>query len=154
MGRAYLFYFLEHLDGFEVKFYDSFWISDEYGPYIYRFSQTGQLIQTIQPVNAVLPKDSSGALDFTSESDPATGRAANQGNFFFILIPSKLNISTMKDSKVSQSTRVPKPCTRCFNQLRSKTVAATRASRGSLRMTSRTLLSSPPWLENGSFHSH
>ena len=73
---------------FEVKFYDSFWIGDEY---IYRFSKTGQLIQAIQPVNAVLPKDSSGALDFTSESDP--------------------------------------------------------------RAMSQTTLSSPPWLENGSFHS-
>ena len=153
-GTCVFLLYVEHLYGFEVKSYDSFWISDEYGPYIYRFSQTGQLIQTIQPVNAVLPKDSSGALDFTSESDPATGRAVNQGNFFFILIPSEFNISIMKDSKVSQSTRVPKPCTRCFNRLQSKTVAATRASPGSLRMTCRTPLSSPPWLENGSFHSH
>ena len=38
MGRAYLFYYVEHLHSFEVKSYDSFWISDEYGPYIYRFS--------------------------------------------------------------------------------------------------------------------
>ena len=96
---VFCFYF-QRLHGFEVGFCHRFWISDEYGPYIYRFSQTGQLIQTIQPVNAVLPKDSSGALDFTSESDPATGRAANQGNFFFILTPSRLDISTMKVSKV------------------------------------------------------
>ena len=59
---------------------DSFWISDKYGPYIYRFSPTGQLIQTIEPFNAVLPQESSGALDFTSESDPATGRSVNQVN--------------------------------------------------------------------------
>jgi len=86
-GTCVFFYHVEHLHDFEVKSCDSFWISDEYGPYIYRFSQTGQLIQTIQPVNAVLPRDSSGALDFTSASDPATGRAANQGSLFFILFP-------------------------------------------------------------------
>lgn len=57
----------------------TFWISDEYGPYIYRFSADGNLIQTIQPVDAVLPYDSQGELSFTSEVDPATGRAGNQG---------------------------------------------------------------------------
>ena len=43
-------------------------------------------IQTIQPVDAILPRDSSGALSFTSNSDPATGRAANQGKFYLISI--------------------------------------------------------------------
>ena len=41
-----------------------------YGPYIYRFCQTGKLIQTIQPINAghlrILR-----ALDIISESDPS-----------------------------------------------------------------------------------
>lgn len=62
-----------------------FWISDEYGPYIYRFAANGSLIQTIQPPAAILPLDSSGALDFTSETDPTTGRAGNQGLFFIVL---------------------------------------------------------------------
>lgn len=57
----------------------SYWVSDEYGPYIYRFSGDGQLIQTIQPPSAILPRDSDGNLNFTSESDPTTGRADNQG---------------------------------------------------------------------------
>lgn len=56
----------------------TFW-SDEYGPYIYRYSADGKLIQTIQSPNAFLPRDSSGALKFTSDDDPATGRSANQG---------------------------------------------------------------------------
>lgn len=55
-----------------------YWISDEYGPYIYRYTAAGALIQTIQPPAAVLPIIS-GALDFTSVDDPDTGRAANQG---------------------------------------------------------------------------
>ncbi|KAK0493541.1 esterase-like activity of phytase-domain-containing protein [Armillaria luteobubalina] len=57
----------------------TYWVSDEYGPYIYRFSGDGQLIQTIQPPSAILPRDAEGNLNFTSDSDPTTGRAGNQG---------------------------------------------------------------------------
>ena len=57
-----------------------------YGPYIYRFLQTGKLIQTIQPINAghlrILR-----ALDIISESDPATGHTANQGSFSLSIFP-------------------------------------------------------------------
>lgn len=64
-----------------------FWISDEYGPYIYRFAANGNLIQTIQPPAAILPLDSSGALNFTSQTPPATGRTGNQGRFFHRSLP-------------------------------------------------------------------
>ena len=53
-------------------------MSDEYGPYIYSFTPTGQLIHTIQPPEAFLPYVN-GSLNFTSSVDPDTGRAANQG---------------------------------------------------------------------------
>ncbi|CAE6401815.1 unnamed protein product, partial [Rhizoctonia solani] len=33
----------------------SFWTSDEYGPYIYRFGENGTLLQVIQPPTAILP---------------------------------------------------------------------------------------------------
>ena len=59
-----------------------FWMSDEYGPYMYRFSSTGQLIQTIQPPKALLPF-TNGTLNFTSETDPTTGRVGNQGKSNF-----------------------------------------------------------------------
>ena len=67
----------------KLSFVISFWISDEYGPYIYRFSQTGQIIQAIQ---LVISRDYSG----------------DQGNLFLRLIPTsqKLNIFDMKGSKV------------------------------------------------------
>ena len=64
-----------------MRLNSSFWISDEYGPYIYRLTPSGQLIQTIQPPQAILPLTKKGALNFTSASDPTTGRAANQGTF-------------------------------------------------------------------------
>ncbi|KAF5348382.1 hypothetical protein D9758_010931 [Tetrapyrgos nigripes] len=57
----------------------SYWVSDEYGPYIYRFDANGQLIQTIQPPAAILPMNEDGSLNFTSVSDPNTGRVGNQG---------------------------------------------------------------------------
>ena len=53
-------------------------MSDEYGPHIYRFSPSGHLLQAIQPPNAFLPFIG-GTLNFASETDPDTGRAANQG---------------------------------------------------------------------------
>lgn len=60
-----------------------FWMSDEYGPYIYKFTSSGALIQAIQPPAAILPIDKSGNVNFTSVVDPETGRAGNQGKVFF-----------------------------------------------------------------------
>ena len=53
-------------------------MSDEYGPYIYRFDAQGGLLQTIQPPDAIVPLVD-GELNFTSVDDPDTGRAGNQG---------------------------------------------------------------------------
>ncbi|EIM83805.1 uncharacterized protein STEHIDRAFT_148606 [Stereum hirsutum FP-91666 SS1] len=57
----------------------TFWMSDEYGPYIYKFSSSGSLIKAIQPSAAILPLDKKGNVNFTSAVDPKTGRAVNQG---------------------------------------------------------------------------
>ncbi|KAH8103411.1 esterase-like activity of phytase-domain-containing protein [Cristinia sonorae] len=67
------------LEGLVLNKDGTFWVSDEYGPYIYRFEEDGQLLQVIQPPQAVLPQSSKGALTFTSDDDPDLGRAANQG---------------------------------------------------------------------------
>jgi len=56
----------------------TFWTSDEYGPYIYRFSASGDLIQVIQPPAAIVPIIDS-VVNFTGSVNPDTGRAANQG---------------------------------------------------------------------------
>ncbi|KAL7411305.1 esterase-like activity of phytase-domain-containing protein [Mrakia frigida] len=65
-------------EGLVVNADGTFYVSDEYGPYIYHFSATGSLLSTIAPPAAVLPmKD--GALSFTSDAFPDTGRAPNQG---------------------------------------------------------------------------
>ncbi|KAG8959321.1 hypothetical protein FRC03_008166 [Tulasnella sp. 419] len=56
----------------------SFWISDEYGPYLYKFSKRGSLRSVIKPPQAVVPYIG-GSIDFTSARHPDTGRAENSG---------------------------------------------------------------------------
>jgi hypothetical protein len=70
---------VQDVEGVVANADGTFWISDEYGPYIYRFSAGGDLIQTIKPVDALLPRDANGKLNFTSVANPTTGRSPNQG---------------------------------------------------------------------------
>ncbi|KAJ5111265.1 secreted protein [Penicillium argentinense] len=46
-----------------------FWISDEYGPYVYKFSAEGRMEQAIQPPQAFLPRRN-GTLSFSSNTPP------------------------------------------------------------------------------------
>ncbi|KAJ3567527.1 hypothetical protein NP233_g6309 [Leucocoprinus birnbaumii] len=57
----------------------TFWISDEYGPGVYRFSNQGKLLQSIPLPDALLPRDANGNLNFTSVVNPVAGRTPNQG---------------------------------------------------------------------------
>ncbi|KAF5353668.1 hypothetical protein D9758_008665 [Tetrapyrgos nigripes] len=88
----------------------SYWVSDEYGPYIYRFDANGQLIQTIQPPAAILPMDKDGDINFTSDDDPTTGRAGNQGFEGLTLDPinnvlyAMLQSATIQDGGDDKST--------------------------------------------------
>lgn len=50
----------------------SFWISDEYGPYIYRFDAAGQMIGAIRPVEAVIPRRN-GTQSFSASSPTVFG---------------------------------------------------------------------------------
>jgi len=67
----------------------SFFVGDEYGPYVYRFSATGRLISAIRPPEAFIPKRK-GKDNFSSNNpgpgasapdpaDPESGRQNNQG---------------------------------------------------------------------------
>ncbi|KAL4897746.1 esterase-like activity of phytase-domain-containing protein [Aspergillus ambiguus] len=46
-----------------------FWISDEYGPYIYKFNHAGKMVHAIQPPEAILPHRN-GSLSFNAASPP------------------------------------------------------------------------------------
>ena len=67
----------------------SFFVGDEYGPYVYRFAPTGRLLAAIRPPEAFLPKRN-GKDQFSSNNpgpggkapespSPETGRENNQG---------------------------------------------------------------------------
>jgi len=50
----------------------SFWISDEYGPYIYHYTAAGTLLGAIQPPEAFIPMRN-GAENFASNNPPKGG---------------------------------------------------------------------------------
>ncbi|KIO19897.1 hypothetical protein M407DRAFT_221933 [Tulasnella calospora MUT 4182] len=87
----------------------SFWVSDEYGPYIYHFSEKGSLVDVIQPPPAAIPRIG-GAVNFTSEVDPDSGRAPNQGFEGLTVSPdghklyAMLQSSTMQDGGTDDTT--------------------------------------------------
>ncbi|KDR70938.1 hypothetical protein GALMADRAFT_144404 [Galerina marginata CBS 339.88] len=89
------------IEGIVLNADGSYWLSDEYGPYIYRFSADGHLQQTIQPPSAILPLVS-GSLDFTSDDDPDTGRASNQGFEGLTIDPATNTLYAMLQSATIQ----------------------------------------------------
>lgn len=60
----------------------SFWVSDEYGPYIYRFAADGKLLSAIAPPSSLIPLRNGvthfGATESTPVN-PSRGRQNNQG---------------------------------------------------------------------------
>jgi hypothetical protein len=99
-----------------------FFIGDEYGPYVYRFSPAGRLLAAIRPPEAFLPKRK-GKDHFASNNpgpgaqapdppDPETGRANNQGFEGLTLTPPAgkflvvaLQSATRQDGGASPATR-------------------------------------------------
>ena len=99
-----------------------FFIGDEYGPYIYRFSPAGRLLAAIRPPEAFLPKRK-GKDHFASNNpgpggrapeppEPETGRANNQGFEGLTLTPpggkflvAALQSATRQDGGTSPATR-------------------------------------------------
>ncbi|KAK4182273.1 outer membrane autotransporter protein [Podospora australis] len=69
----------------------TFWISDEYGPYVYQFDRRGRMIIAVAPPDAILPLRN-GSVSFSSDNpprydpakhpvpvNPTQGRQNNQG---------------------------------------------------------------------------
>ena len=99
----------------------SFFIGDEYGPYVYRFAPTGRLLAAIRPPEAFLPKRK-GKEQFSSNNpgpgakapepaNPDTGRQNNQGFEGLTLTPGgkflvvALQSATRQDGGTSPQTR-------------------------------------------------
>ena len=61
-------------EGIVVNADGSIWVSDEYGPYIFRFTADGRLISAIRPPEAITPKR--GGSDSFASNNPGPGQAA------------------------------------------------------------------------------
>ena len=90
----------------------SFFISDEYGPYIYRFSATGRMLTAIRPPEAFIAKRQ-GKEDFSSNNpgpdgaapnpkDPEFGRQNNQGFEGMSLTPDRKTLAVILQSATRQ----------------------------------------------------
>ncbi len=99
----------------------SFFVADEYGPYIYRFSPAGRMLSAIRPPDAFIPKRN-GNEHFSSNNpgpgapapnpqNPQTGRQNNQGFEGLVLTPggkflvAALQSATRQDGATSLETR-------------------------------------------------
>lgn len=88
------------------------WVSDEYGPYVYKFSADGKLLSAIRPPDALIPKrngvDSFGSntpgvgQPNNSPADPTTGRQNNQGLEGLSLSPDGRTLFTLLQSATRQ----------------------------------------------------
>jgi len=109
----------------------SFWISDEYGPAIYKFDPKGKMIDVIQPPDAFLPLRND-AVSYTSYNppiydpnrpppapeDPTQGRQNNQGfegltaspdgKYLYAMLQSALIQDGGSSSSKRQNTRLLK----------------------------------------------
>ncbi|KMU72621.1 hypothetical protein CISG_09811 [Coccidioides immitis RMSCC 3703] len=56
----------------------SFWVSDEYGPYVYKFSLRGRMLQAIQPPAAYLPRH------YTEEDPEKATLVASQSEIHYL----------------------------------------------------------------------
>ncbi len=89
-----------------------FFISDEYGPYIYRFSPTGRMLAAIRPPEAFIPKRK-GQDSFASDNpgpgakapkpaNPESGRQNNQGFEGMSLTPDGKTLAVILQSATRQ----------------------------------------------------
>lgn len=90
----------------------SFFISDEYGPYIYHFSAAGKMVSAIRPPEALIPKRK-GKDHFSAnapgagakkpeQAHPETGRQNNQGLEGLALTPDGKHLVAILQSAARQ----------------------------------------------------
>jgi hypothetical protein len=101
-------------EGLVVDDVGNFWISDEYGPYIYKFDPTGLMIAAIAPPRAILPLRK-GVVSFSSNSppiyapnqhpsppDPTQGRQNNKGFEGLTISPDGKHLYALLESSLRQ----------------------------------------------------
>ena len=81
-----------------------YWVSDEYGPAVFRFDAQARLEETILPPDALLPRQGAfpGRLNFTGNSVPTSGRRNNRGLEGLSLTPDGRRLVAMLQSPTIQ----------------------------------------------------
>jgi hypothetical protein len=88
------------------------YISDEYGPYIYRFSPAGKMLGVLPPLGAFTPVRS-GVINFSSlDPDPDSGRINNRGFEGLALTPQGRFLVALLQSATRQDGGKSSPYTR------------------------------------------
>lgn len=79
-------------------------VSDEYGPLLYRFNANGELVETFFPPDAYLPKLGSypGTLNWTGVNPPTSGRRNNRGMEGVTLTPDGKRLVAILQSPLVQ----------------------------------------------------
>lgn len=108
-------------EGLVVAADGTFWVSDEYGPYIYHFASDGTMIGAIRPPDAFIPNRNSSE-SFSANSpprynpalvpipgDPKTGRDNNQGFEGFTSSPDGKTLYVMLQSALNQEGGLKNP---------------------------------------------
>jgi len=96
----------------------TFWISDEYGPYVYHYTANGKLIEVIRPPQAFIPKrlnkNGKPVDDFSANSppigvtydpspgNPVSGRQNNQGLEGLAMSPDRTKLFVLLQSALIQ----------------------------------------------------
>ncbi len=88
------------------------WISDEYGPYVWKFTADGKLLSVIRPPEALIGKRNGGdsfasnnpgvGQSIPSPADPVTGRQNNQGLEGLSISPDGKTLFTLLQSAARQ----------------------------------------------------
>lgn len=82
----------------------SFYVSDEYGANTYLFDKNGNLQGVVLPPAALLPRDASGQLNYSSTVAGVTGRRGNQGMEGMAVTPDGKKLVTLLQSAALQDS--------------------------------------------------
>ncbi len=84
-----------------------YWVSDEYGPFVYRFDAAGRLQQTLPVPTALIPRTGAAfprTPNFTAASAPTVGRTNNRGLEGLSLTPDNKRLIAMLQSPTVQDS--------------------------------------------------
>lgn len=112
MPTAYTLRYSLDAEGIVVNADGTLWVSDEYGPYVYKFAAEGRLLSVVRPPEALIPKRNGGD-SFASNNpaegqpaptpaDPVTGRQNNQGLEGLSVSPDGHTLFTLLQSATRQ----------------------------------------------------